>query len=49
MVLIQEKVHRIFLTRKTKNDRPRSFCCARRSFCFIELQAGLLNSAEQEA
>ena len=49
MVLIQQKVHRIFLTRKTKNDRPRSFCCIGRSFCFVELQASLLNTAEQEA
>lgn len=48
MVLIQEKVHRIFLASKTKNDRPRSFCCAERSFCFVKLQAGLLNTAEQE-
>ena len=48
MGLIQEKVHRIFLARKIKNDRPRSFCCAGRSFCFVELQAGLLNTAEQE-
>ena len=39
----------IFLTRKTKNYRPRSFCCAGRSFCFVKLQAGLLNTAEQEA
>lgn len=47
MVLIQEKVHRIFLARK--NYRPLSFCCAGRSFCFVKLQAGLLNTAEQEA
>lgn len=49
MVLIQEKVHRIFLAKNIKNYRPRSFCCAGRSFCFIKLQAGLLNTAEQEA
>lgn len=30
MVLIQEKVHRIFLAKKTKNYRPCSFCCVGR-------------------
>ena len=32
MVLIQEKVHRIFLARKTKNYRPRSFAAQDGSF-----------------
>ena len=35
MVLIQEKVHRIFLARKTKNYRPRSFVVQDGSFALL--------------
>lgn len=49
MVLIQEKVHRIFFSKEDKKLPPSQLCCVGRSFCFVKLQASLLNAAEQEA